>query len=479
MTLSERILDIFKGMAQVPRQSKHEDKIATWLVARAQKDGFDVERDSANNVIIRVPATAGYEKAPIIVLQGHMDMVCEKTPTSKHNFDTDPIEVIIEDGWMHANETSLGADDGLGVATALAMAEDPDVEHPALEILVTSDEETGMTGANALKAEQLKGRILLNLDSEDEGIFTVGCAGGRETRSTLKLTKAPLVAGSRAIHVHVTGLLGGHSGCEIHLGRASAIKLSTRILTNILAISADARLVDIKAGSAHNAIPRDSKFTVAVPAADTDKVLAMIKDLAAMFASEYAKTDSGVTVSASAEDIAGSAYDNASLRKVADLLYCFPHGIAAMSQDIAGLPETSANLASVKIADDTLHILSSQRSSVASKLNAITSRIEACLRLAGGEAISNEGYPSWQPDMDSDVLKRCVALYTKRFGHAPKVDIIHAGLECGIIGSKIPGMQMVSFGPTVVSPHSPQERAEVATIQMVADFLVDLLKSYK
>ncbi|MBQ8037575.1 MAG: M20/M25/M40 family metallo-hydrolase, partial [Proteobacteria bacterium] len=193
MTLSERILDIFKGMAQVPRQSKHEDKIATWLVARAQKDGFDVERDSANNVIIRVPATSGYEHAPIIVLQGHMDMVCEKTPSSKHNFDTDPIEVIIENGWMHANETSLGADDGLGVATALAMAEDPEVEHPALEILVTSDEETGMTGANALKAEQLKGRILLNLDSEDEGIFTVGCAGGRETRSTLKLTKAPLV----------------------------------------------------------------------------------------------------------------------------------------------------------------------------------------------------------------------------------------------------------------------------------------------
>ncbi|MBQ9394567.1 MAG: aminoacyl-histidine dipeptidase [Proteobacteria bacterium] len=479
MKLSERVIDIFKAMAMIPRQSKHEEKIAAWLVERAKKDGFDVERDSANNVIIRVPATAGYENGPILVLQGHMDMVCEKTPDSTHNFDNDPIEVIIEDNWMHANKTSLGADDGLGVAMALAMAEDASVEHPALEILVTSDEETGMTGANALKAEQLKGRILLNLDSEDEGIFTVGCAGGRETRSTLKLNRSPIPAGYRSVQVHIAGLKGGHSGCEIHLGRASAIKLATRVINNILAISNDARLIDIKAGSAHNAIPRDAVVTVAVPAADTSKITARIEELGKVFASEYAKSDAGVTVSAILSDIAGDAFDSASLRRVADLLICFPHGIAAMSQDIQGLVETSANLASVKIVDNTLHILSSQRSSVASKLDAITSRIEACLRLAGGEAVSNEGYPSWQPEMESDLLKRCVDLYEKRFNKKPIVDIIHAGLECGIIGSKISGMQMISFGPTVVSPHSPQERADVTTIPMVADFLVDLLKSYK
>lgn len=479
MQLSERVVDIFKAMAQVPRQSKHEEKVAAWLVERAKTDGFDVERDSANNVIIRVPATPGYEKSPILVLQGHMDMVCEKTPTSKHNFDTDPIEVIIENGWMHANETTLGADDGLGVAMALAMAEDKTVEHPALEILVTSDEETGMTGANALVASQINGRILLNLDSEDEGIFTVGCAGGRETKSTLKLAKAAVAASSKAVSIHISGLLGGHSGCEIHLGRASAIKLMTRIIHQILCISPAALLIDMKAGSAHNAIPRDAVLTVAVPAEDADKIVAKVDEMSKVFASEYAKADAGATACAKVSDATGTAYDNASLRKVADVLICFPHGVAAMSQDIAGLVETSANLASVKIENDTLHILSSQRSSVASKLDAITSRVEACLRLAGGEAVSNEGYPSWKPEMDSDLLKRCVSLYAKRFGHEPKVDIIHAGLECGIIGSKIAGMQMVSFGPTVVSPHSPQERAEMATIPMVADFLVDLLKSYK
>ena len=477
--MSDRVIEIFKQMSQVPRPSKHEEKISAWLYERAKSNGFDVERDDANNIIIRVPATPGYENGPIVVLQGHMDMVCEKTPASHHDFSKDPIEVIIEDGWMHANQTSLGADDGLGVAMALAMAEDKSVEHPALEILVTSDEETGMTGANALKAEQIKGRILLNLDSEDEGIFTVGCAGGRETRSTLPLTKSPIPAGFRAVTIHVAGLKGGHSGCEINVGRASAIKLATRLMHCVLAISSDARLVDIKAGSAHNAIPRDAIVTLAVPAGDAHQITAKMDEMSKVFAAEYAKSDAGVTVTSKIEDIAGDAFDNASLRKVADLLICFPHGVAAMSQDIQGLVETSANLASIKITDNTLHILSSQRSSVASKLNAITSRIEACLRLAGGEAKSNEGYPSWKPEMDSDVLKRCVDLYEKRFGKKPIVDIIHAGLECGIIGSKIPGMQMVSFGPTVVSPHSPQERADVTTIPMVADFLVDLLKSYK
>ncbi|MBO5752700.1 MAG: aminoacyl-histidine dipeptidase [Proteobacteria bacterium] len=479
MTLSDRVIDIFKAIALVPRQSKHEDKIAAWLYDRAKSQGFDVERDAANNIIVRVPATPGYENAPIIILQGHMDMVCEKTPESTHNFDTDPIEVIIEDGWMHAKDTSLGADDGLGVALALAMAEDKSIAHPALEILITSDEETGMTGAMALQSEQLKGRILLNLDSEDEGIFTVGCAGGRETQSTLKLNRAPLAAGMREVTVHVSGLHGGHSGCEIHLGRASAIKLAIRLISKILDSVPDARLIDIKGGSAHNAIPRDASFAVAVPAADAAKVAECMEKMGAIFASEYRKADGGVKVTTSVRDAAGDAYDNASLRRVCDMLFCYPHGIASMSQDIDGLVETSCNLASLKIEADTLHILSSQRSSVSTKLDAITARIEACVRLAGGTAVSGCGYPAWQPDMDSDILKRCIETYKTRFGREPKIEIIHAGLECGIIGSKIDGMQMISFGPTVKSPHCPQERAEVATIPMVADFLVDLLASYK
>lgn len=479
MEISDRVVEIFKAIAQVPRQSKHEGKIAQWLVERAQSNGFAVERDAANNVIIHVPATAGYEKSPILIMQGHMDMVCEKTPDSNHNFDTDPIEVIIEDGWMHANKTSLGADDGLGVAMALAMAEDKSVEHPELEILITSDEETGMTGATALRAEQLKGRILLNLDSEDEGIFTIGCAGGRETVSTLDLESVDVPASYKALRIHVSGLLGGHSGCEIHCGRASAIKLCTRILSKIQAACADALLIDIKGGSAHNAIPRDASVCLAVPGADADKLAGIVADLGKCFAREYAKTDSGVSVESKIEDAPKKAFSSASLRRVTDLLFVYPHGIQAMSQEVEGLVETSDNLASVKIADGKLHLLSSQRSSVASKLDAITNRIEACVRLAGGVAKSNEGYPSWQPKIDSDLLKRCVATYKARFGREPVINIIHAGLECGLIGDKIADMDMVSFGPTVVSPHSPKERAEMATIPMVANFLVDLLKSYR
>ena len=479
MQLSERIMQIFGEIAKVPRQSKHEEKISAWLVERAKADGFAVDCDDVKNVIVHVPATKGYENGPIVILQGHMDMVCEKTPSSGHNFQTDPIEIIVEDGWMHANQTTLGADDGLGVATALAMAEDDSIEHPELELLFTVDEETGMTGANALRAEQLKGRILLNLDSEDEGVFTVGSAGGRETKSVVPLAKSPLAAGSRVVSIHVSGLLGGHSGCEIHCGRASAIKLLARIADRICAEIPDAKLVDIKGGSAHNAIPRDAQLDVAVQAKDAARIVDIASEMGVHFASEFKKADGGVKVETHVKDIAGDAYDSKTLRNIVDLMLVYPHGVAAMSQDVAGLVETSSNLASVRIADDKLHILSSQRSSVPTKLNTLTAKIEAAVRLAGGEAHSDGGYPAWQPDMESDVLKRCVDAYENRFGHKPKIEIIHAGLECSIIGSKMPDMQMISFGATVVSPHSPQERAEVKTIGMVADFLADLLKSYK
>lgn len=479
MLLSERTIEIFREIAKVPRQSKHEERIASWLVQRAQKNGFDVTRDSANNVIMRIPASKGYEQGPVIILQGHMDMVCEKTPDSPHNFDADPIEVIIEDGWMHANKTSLGADDGLGVALALAIAEDPDVEHPALEILITSDEETGMTGANALNPDDIKGRILLNLDSEDEGIFTIGCAGGRETTAALPLADTALPQGMKQLSIHITGLLGGHSGCEIEKGRASAIKLTARLLDNLVKICPQIWLVSLNAGSAHNAIPRDALCRIALPAASVENARALIQNMAGTFSREYQTTDPGITVETQTDDISGNAFTPESLRRAIDLLLVYPHGVCAMNHEIDGLVETSDNLASLSIKNGALHILSSQRSSVASKLNAITSRIEASLRLAGAQFASNAGYPAWQPDPDADVLKRCVSVYNARFGKNPIVNVIHAGLECGIIGNKIPGMQMVSFGPTVVSPHSPKERAEIKTIDMTANFLVDLLKTYR
>ena len=478
MELKERVLDIFKALSQDPRESKHEEKVSAWLVNRAKEHGFDADRDSANNVLVRVPATAGYEKSPIIILQGHMDMVCEKLAESNHNFDTDPIEVITEGDWIHANMTTLGGDDGLGVATALAIAEDPEIEHPALELLFTSDEEQGMTGVDAFDASKLKGRILLNLDSEDEGVFTIGCAGGQETVSTLPLDAVDVPAGYRALKIVISGLLGGHSGCEIHCGRASAIKLSTRLMSRILSVADDA-LVDIKAGSAHNAIPRDSMFVIAMPADKIEKAEAAVREMGVGFASEYKKTDPGIQVSVSADDVSGKAWSNASLRKISDLLLIYPHGVQAMSQDVAGLVETSDNLANIRIIDGNLRILSSQRSSVPSKLRAITSRVEACVRMAGGTPVSNGGYPSWQPNIDSELVKRCIATYKARFGKEPKIDIIHAGLECGILGSRVQGMDMVSTGPTILDIHTPKEHASIESMGKCAQFCVDLLKSYK
>ena len=336
-----------------------------------------------------------------------------------------------------------------------------------------------MTGAIALKPESVQARILLNLDSEDEGIFTVGCAGGRETTSTLDLSRAPLVAGSRKVDIHVTGLLGGHSGCEIHLGRASAIKLINRIIARVLDTVSDARLVTISGGSEHNAIPRDAVVSLAVAARDSAKVVEIAKEMGAIFANEYASTDPSVVVTTDVSDIAGDAFDNASLRRISDLIYCYPHGVSSMNHDVEGLVETSNNFARIRIEGNQLKTLSSQRSNVASKLDAITQRVEACIRLAGGVPNSGEGYPGWQPDMNADIVHRCVDVYEKRFGKKPIVNVIHAGLECGLIGAKIPGIQMISFGPTVVSPHSPKERAQVSTISMVADFIVDLFKTYR
>ena len=477
--LTQEVLAIFGEISKVPRRSKREDRIASFLVDWAVARGFEADRDASNNVIMRVAASAGYEQSPVVVLQAHMDMVCEKSPESGHDFEADPIEVILEDGWIHANETTLGADNGLGLAIAMAVAADARISHPALEILVTSDEETGMTGAMALVADQLQGRILLNLDAGDEGVLTVGCAGGCDTRSKISLKKSAIPAGYKKIAVQVSGLLGGHSGVDIHEGRASALKLSARLIRAILEIAPDARLIDLAGGSAHNAIPRDAAFSVAVPAASQHDIEAALKKLGGLFASEYHHSDAGVLVSCEVSDVSGDAFDASDLARASDLMLVYPHGVAAYSQDVAGLVETSSNLAKVYVDGDGLNLLSSQRSSVPSKLACITRRVEACVRLAGGTSQSGTGYPPWPPDMASDLLKRCLKVYEARFGKAPKVEIIHAGLECGIIGSKFPGMEMVSFGPTILAAHSPKERAKVATISMVCDFLIDLLATYR
>lgn len=477
--LTADVMKIFEEISSIPRQSKNEDKIAAFLVSWAEERDIEVERDVANNVIMRVAASPGFESAPVLALQAHMDMVCEKIPSSTHDFDKDGIELIEKDGWLYGNGTTLGADNGIGVAMAMAIAARDDVQHPALEIILTSDEETGMTGANALDGSKLKSKVLLNLDSEDEGVFTVGCAGGREIRSELELEKASIPAGYRKLTVIVAGLSGGHSGVDIHLGRASAIKLMTRILKTLIKMTAELLLVDIVGGSAHNAIARDASLVIAAPAVAMPKLQEKLDQFQGIFQKEYRKVDPKISIHHEVGDIYGDAFSTSSSQTIANLLYVYPHGVAAYSQDIDGLVETSNNLAKIEIKDSVLHLLSSQRSNVPTRLDTLCEKIEASLELAGGKAMPNEGYPAWQPNMASDILKRCVDTFERLYDKKPVVEIIHAGLECGIIGAKVPGMEMISFGPTILNPHSPEERCELRTIPLVMDFLLELLLSYK
>jgi len=476
--MTTRILDVFEQISAIPRRSKHEEQICDWLVSWAEAHGFATRRDDVNNLVIRVPATPGYEGAPTLVLQGHMDMVCEKTPDSDHDFTKDPIRLVHDGEWLKADRTTLGADNGIALAMALVVATDQDIVHPPLELLFTVDEETGLTGANAIQPGFLEGKILLNLDSEDEGYLTVGCAGGLDTMLHLKLDVEPIPAGSALYEVKAGGMSGGHSGVDIHLYRANAIRVLARALHQLQS-AVDARIVDLKGGSAHNAIPRDALAVVAIPADDGTDAARVLADANAVFRSEFANTDPNLEVGLAAhEGAAEQALTPRATQKALDFIMTIPHGVAAMSTDIEGLVETSNNEATVALEDGRLSVQSSQRSSVMSRLKAHTKRIEGIARLAGGTWESGNGYPAWQPNMASELLERCASIYRDMYGREPVVEAIHAGLECGIIGSKYDGMDMISFGPTIKNPHSPDEKLHVPSVALVWDYLVAILKSY-
>jgi dipeptidase D len=471
------VLDIFEAINKIPRKSKHEEKISKWLCDWAKDNNFEYTTDDVMNVFIKVPASKGYENSPVIVLQGHMDMVCEKTPESNHDFFTDPIEHVFDGDWLKANQTTLGADNGIALAMAMAIALDDEVKHPELELVFTIDEETGLTGANALEAEHIKGKILLNIDSEDEGVFTVGCAGGRDTEMFIKTDKAPLEKDEDVYLLKVGGLLGGHSGVDIKKQRGNANKLIARVLDEI---SDAIRIVKIHGGTAHNAISRDAYALVAIKDEFIDGVNETIAMADEIFKREFKPAEKNVYVSLenSNEEITETFTAEVS-KKIINLLLALPHGIAAMSADLEGLVETSNNMATIRTHENEVEIRTSQRSSVMSRLDCITAKIEATAKLAGAKVESGNGYPAWQPDMDSPLLAKCLAVYEGLFNKKPVVEIIHAGLECGVIGAKIPGMDMVSLGPTIKNPHSPDECLNIPTVKQVWDFLVKLLESYK
>jgi dipeptidase D len=479
MSKIDRILKFFEGINTIPRKSENREPITRYLTEWAEGEGFSVRRDGWDNLVMTVPASKGYEKAPIVILQGHSDMVCEKTPESDHDFTKDAVKCIIEGEWMRGDNTSLGADNGIALALAMDIATDPEAVHPPLEILVTSDEEVGLIGANKLEKGFLKGRILLNLDSEDEGIFTIGCAGGADSKIALPIDKEAVPSGGVFRKLTIGGLLGGHSGMDIHLNRGNALKMAGRILSEI-AEKYQMRLVSLSGGSgAPNAICRDAQAVFAVPASDAAACASLVEEWAAFLKNEIKSTEPDLRISLEEAGTASSCLKDSSCRTLLRLIRVIPHGIDKMSSDIKDLVETSSNLAWMEIQEKEARILASQRSSVMSELAEINQAMVDAALLAGGSCETVNKYPSWEPNIDSPLLQRCKKVYQDLMDKEPVIEAIHAGLECGVIGDKYPGMDMISIGPTLIHPHTPEERLYLPSLEPFRDFLVALLKTFK
>lgn len=475
----ELVWKYFAEISRIPRGSKNEAAASQYILDTAAKLGLQAKADAFGNVVVRKPASANRQNVPSIALQSHLDMVCEKNKDKIHDFLKDPIELVRNGNLLTANGTTLGADNGIGVATNLAIMEDRSLEHGPLEFLFTVDEETGLTGASNLAGDMLESRILLNLDSEEEGEITVGCAGGRDTIGIWKPHFDPAPANLKAMQVRVAGLKGGHSGIEIDKGRGNAIKIMNRAL---LALAQNgARLSAVDGGDKHNAIPRECEAVVLIPPRKIKKATRLIQSLCATIMAEISTVDPDLLIELVEIDPgAGHAVMRKSeQQKLLRTISALPHGVTKMSADIPGLVETSTNLAVIKTLEGSIRVVTSQRSSVASEIEEIVDSVSAVFELGGAAAEHTHGYPGWKPNMDSPILKLAQSTYQSLFGKEPIVKAIHAGLECGVIGERIPGMDMISFGPTLEAVHSPDERIHIDTVEKFWVFLLQLLKNVK
>ena len=454
----------FDAILTIPRASKDEGRMRAHVIGIAEHAGCGHVVDGAGNVIVRKPGTPGHESAPVTILQSHLDMVQEKNADVAHDFATDAIVPQRDGDYLTATGTTLGSDNGIGVATMLAVLEASDLVHGPLELLFTIDEETGLTGAAQLDASHLSGRRLLNLDSEEEGVLYVGCAGGGETRIALGATPVAAGGGERAVTLALTGLKGGHSGCDIHLQRGNAVCLLVRALWAALA-DTPFRLARLEGGSAHNAIPREAFATVVASGdADRERVIEAVEAEFAAIRDEYRPADPGMALAVGDGDLVDRTWEAETTATVLRLIASLPHGVEAMSYDIPGLVETSNNVATVKAANGSLTITTSSRSSVDAELDALRRRIRATAELAGAAVDAGPAYPGWKPNLGSALLQVVKAAHARELGSTPPAKAIHAGLECGIIGKKIPGMDMISFGPVIEAPHSPDERVQIDSV---------------
>lgn len=459
-----RVFEIFDQITQVPRPSKKEGKIRQFLLDFAKKNNLEAKTDEIGNVVIYKPATPGYENAPTLILQGHMDMVCESNDKS-FDFENSPIKTIVDGEWLRADGTTLGADNGIGVAASLAAVTEPGLVHGPIEVLCTMDEETGMTGANNLGADMIHGTILLNLDSEDDAQIFIGCAGGVDTTVTFHYDRFKAPEGMHYFKVDIANALGGHSGGDIHLGRINANKLLARFLWTVMQ-KHELVLCEIDGGNLRNAIPRAAHAVFGVPASDKDEVVAIFNQYYAKVEGEYRDIEPTFQITLDTYDAPEFAIDGTTTRRMIEALYCAPHGVVSMSRDLEGLVETSTNLAAVKMKpNNEILITTSQRSSVESRKWDIANQVEALFTLAGAKVTHGDGYPGWQPNMKSPIMKIASDAYEELYGIKPEIMAIHAGLECGLFLTKYPYLDMVSFGPTLRGVHSPSEKMHIPAVE--------------
>ncbi len=468
------VWDIFEEICKYPRPSKKEEKIAAYILKFAEDLNLEVKKDALGNFVIKKPATPGMENRKTVVVQGHIDMVCEKNSDVEFDFDNDPIQPWIDGDWVKAKGTTLGADNGIGVAMGMAVLQSKDLQHPPFEVLCTLDEETGLTGAMQLGTDLLDADILINLDSEEDGAFTIGCAGGLNTAGHYKYEADTVPGESVAYNIAVKGLKGGHSGIEIHDGRGNSLKFLNRLLYH-LTRKFNIRLVSFDGGNKHNAIPREAFATVVVSSAATADLEKFIAEHDKVVKSEWISKEPNVSISAKKTEMPSRVMTSQMQTNLLNSFYAMPHGPIRMSPDIDDLVQTSTNFAIVETREDEVYVLTSQRSSVETEKGFMEDMVTAALEAGGANVTSGDGYPAWQPNVKSEILNLAKDIFTKEFGKAPKIEAIHAGLECGLVGEKYPGMDMLSFGPTLKEVHSPDEMIQISTVQNCWKLLIAIL----
>lgn len=472
------VFNYFEEISKIPRGSGNEKGISDYLVSFAKGLGLEVIQDEALNIIIKKPASKGYENAPGVIIQGHMDMVCEKNKDTKHDFTKDPIELRVDGDNIYANGTTLGADNGIAVAYGMAILADDTIEHPAIEVLLTTDEETGMTGAMNISPEHINGKILLNLDSEEEGELLVSCSGGLRSKASMNINWEDKQENHVALEIKLRGLMGGHSGMEINKGRGNSNKLMARLLKNIYE-NHDIRLVHIEGGSKDNAIPREADAIITVLNSDAENIKAEVAKFDKIFKHELKVQDPNVSLEVVECNDVKKTFDKKCTENIIDLLYLYPNGINTMSKSIEGLVESSTNIGVVTTSENTVSLDSAVRSSVASLKEEIVLRSKAITEILGGSFSTYANYPEWEYNSESKIREICKDVYKRMYGKEPKVVAIHAGVECGLFKERLGDLDMISFGPNLYDVHTPQEHMSIKSVQNVWEYLLNILKEIK